>query len=240
MIVSLIMAFLCLSVFASNVWAAGFRIGIKAGDWVKYGYTMTGNFPYGDVSNVTWIKIEFTNVTNTATEEKVGILMIYHMQNGTETNMTSILDLQSESSGYYGLLIPANSSVGDTFSMGGTSVTIQNETTRTYAGASRTVLSASLTQFGTNSTNYWDKQTGVMVEATSIYSTYSANVAVTETNMWATGFLGLDWWWWMTIIVIIGGIIILAALIFRRRKSAPPAPSGQQAQQPPPPPPLPQ
>lgn len=225
MLVSLIIAFLGLSVFASNVSAAGFRIGIKAGDWVKYGYTITGNFPYGEVSNVTWIKIEFTNVTNTTTQEKVGILMIYHMQNGTETNQTSILDLQSESSGYYGLLIPANSSTGDTFSMGGTSVTIQNETTRTYAGASRTVLSASLAQFGTNSTNYWDKQTGVMVEATSIYSTYSANVAMTETNMWAAGFLGLDWWW-MTIIGIIVGIIILAALMFRRRKSAPPAPSG--------------
>lgn len=239
MIVSLIMAFLCLSVFAFNVSAASFKIGIKTGDWVKYTYTVTGSFPYGDFSNVTWIKVEFTNVTNTTTEQKVGVLMIYHVQNGTETNQTTILDLQSEPAGYYGLLIPANSSVGDTFNMGGTTITIQNETTRTYAGATRTVLSA-LAQPGTNATNYWDKQTGVMMEATSIFSTYNINIAVTETNMWTAGFLGLDWWWWITIIVIIAGIITLAALMLHRRKSAPPAPSAQQAPPPPPPPPLPQ
>lgn len=58
------------------------------------------------------------------------------------------------------------------------------EIIRTYAGASRTVVYASFSQYGTQLTYYWDKQTGVMVEPSTTSDSVTATAKATETNMW--------------------------------------------------------
>lgn len=85
-----------------------------------------------------------------------------------------------------GIIIPVNSKAGDSFAVSGLGkVTFAGETTRTYAGASRTILYASVSQYGTDLTYYWDKEKGVIVEADVTSGSMSGTAKVTETNMWA-------------------------------------------------------
>ncbi|MFZ0966404.1 MAG: dockerin type I domain-containing protein [Candidatus Bathyarchaeia archaeon] len=112
------------------------------------------------------------------------------MSDGTEQSDTLSVDVAGEGETFQGLsgfVIPANRTTGDSIYMTGYgTVTIAGETTRTYAGASRTVVYASFSQYGTQLTYYWDKQTGVMVEASAVYPqlNMTATGRATETNMW--------------------------------------------------------
>jgi hypothetical protein len=68
-------------------------------------------------------------------------------------------------------------------------VPIEGETTKTYAGARRTVVYASISQSvpyqgEVQLTYYWDKLTGVMVESSTTYADITASAKATETNMW--------------------------------------------------------
>ena len=201
-------------------------VGIKSGDWVKYAVTSTGNPPDVYAFNVTWIKIEFVNVTGT----NLTFLGTLQLQNGTEINETGTLDMTTANSF---LLIPANSEIGDTIHLGASSTVIAGETTRSYAGASRMILNASVSEQEGNITYFFDKQTGVAVEIYSNYSDYTISLVLTETNLWSGGFLGLEWWAWVTITVVAAIIVVVIILVLRRRRHTAPTPSEQV---PPPPP----
>jgi hypothetical protein len=209
---SLAMVLVSLSVLIAGVLGANYSVGIKVGDWVRYSATLAGAVPDTYAINYTWIEIEFVNVTGTSITYRV----TWHMQNGTETNATSTSDLASTNSAP---LIPANSKVGDTVYSGASSTVITDETTRSYAGANRVVLSASVSQYGANMTYYFDKQTGVALEEYLVYSDYTSRLVVTETNIWSpTGLWGLDWWSWATIIAAITIAVTASSLALRRRK----------------------
>jgi len=224
---SLAMILASLSVLTAGVLGVNYSVGIKAGDWVKYGVTSTGNPPDTYSFNLTWMKIEFVSVTGTSVTYR-GTL---HLQNGTETNGTATIDLASTNSAP---LIPANFNVGDTIYSGASSTVITDETTRSYAGASRAVLNALVSEYGGNTTYYFDKQTGVALEVYAVYSDYTLNLVVTETNLWGGRLLGLDWWAWAAIIVVVAVVVVAAAaLMLRRRKHAASTPS-QEVLPPPP------
>ncbi len=233
---------LCFS-SAINISAiADSTVGVKVGNWIKYEITYTGTPPSGSLI-AQWIKVEILNVAGTT----VNARMTSHMADGTETNQTGTIDVVSGSATFPGFIIPANSKVGDSVNMGTMgSATIADETTRTYAGASRTVVYANFSQvlfasfsqyatqfsqYGTQYTLYWDKQTGVVVEALTTSTNFTSTAKATETNMWGGLFWGLDWWFWVILIVVVVGAVTAAILILRRRKPSVTPP-------PPPPPPL--
>jgi hypothetical protein len=132
--------------------------------------------------------VEFLSVEET----KATIRVTMRMSDGTEQNQTMTIDVVAggQALGLSGFVIPANSKVGDSITIGGDgftfNVTIDGETTRTYAGASRTVVYASFSQFGAQLTYYWDKQAGVMVESSGTYPqlNMTETAKATETNMW--------------------------------------------------------
>ena len=117
---------------------------------------------------------------------------ILHMSDGTEQSDTLPVDVVGggEALGLSGFVIPANLTTTDYVYMSGYGkLTIEGEAMRTYAGANRTVLYASFSQSipmqGEVQLTYcWDKQTGVMVEAATIYSDMTGDCKATETNMW--------------------------------------------------------
>jgi hypothetical protein len=198
--------------------------GVKAGDWIKYDYTITG-WPTG-TPYPKWLKVEFLSVEGTTATVRVTM----HMSDGTEQNATVSVDVVAgghalELSGF---IIPANWTTGYSISMGSVGftfpVTIAGETTRTYAGASRTVVYASFSQSGTQLTYYWDKQTGVMVEASTISGSITGTAKPTETNMWqaASSDLPIETIY-LYILAALATIIAVgaAALIIRRRKKPP-------------------
>ena len=158
------------------------QVGVKTGDWIKLEYTISGwpsGQPYPE-----WLKIEFLTVEGTNATVKVTM----HMSNGTEQNATVAVTIGAEGGedfGLSGFVIPANLTVGDfVYISGYGNVTIAGETTAVYAGATRTVVYARFLQYGIYLTYYWDKLTGVMVEASVVSGDITGTAKATETNMW--------------------------------------------------------
>ena len=163
------------------------QLGVKAGDWIKVEYEITGwpaDQPYAE-----WLKLEFLSVEGTSAT----VLMTMHISDGTEVSDTVPVDLTAgggEAFGLSGFVIPSDLTTGDYVYMTGFgNVAIQGETTRTYAGANRTVVYTSFSQSlpfqdKVQLSYYWDKLTGVMVEASTIYADITMTAKATETNMW--------------------------------------------------------
>jgi parallel beta-helix repeat protein len=163
---------------------AGGTVGIKVGDWIKCTYMISGwpsGTPYPE-----WLKVEFLSVEGT----NATIRVTMRMSDGTEPNQTITVDVAAGGGTFQGLsgfVILANCTTGDSIYMAGYgNVTIAGETTGTYAGATRTVVYASFSQYGTQLTYYWDKLTGVMVEASVVSGGVTGTAKATETNMWQT------------------------------------------------------
>jgi len=155
------------------------QVGVKAGDWVKCEYVSGGN-PPGDAPQ--WVKVECLSVTGTTAILRVTT----HFSGGAEQTEIMTWDVASGTGNLtFQALIPANSKTGDTVQLiEGGNVTIAGERTGTYAGASRTVVYASLTQGDMQFSYCWDKETGVLVEITLTQGSTSATYKATSTNIW--------------------------------------------------------
>jgi hypothetical protein len=201
------------SITANFVSVTAGNVSIKAGDWIKIQYKITGwpaGQPYPE-----WLRLEFLSVEGTSATTRATM----HMSDGTEQSDTVPVDCAGgggEAFGLSGFVIAANLTTGDSVYMSGYgNVTIAGKTTRTYAGASRTVVYASISQYGL--TYYWDKLTGVMVESSTTYSGITATAKATETNMWEASppAVGMAWWLWVIVAVV---VVALALVIYRLKK----------------------
>lgn len=202
------------SITANFVGVGAGDVGIKAGDWIKVGYTFTGwpaDQPYPE-----WLKLEFLSVEGTIATVRATL----HMSDGNEPSNTAPVDVVSGSEvpGISGGVISANLTAGDSVCITGYgNVTIEGEATRTYAGASRTVVYASFSPDTVQFTYYWDKLTGVVVEASGTYPDFTATAKATETNMWEATTFRMPWWPWIIVAVVAVGLVIF---FVRRRRAA--------------------
>ncbi|MGB9714160.1 MAG: hypothetical protein ACPLZC_04170 [Candidatus Bathyarchaeales archaeon] len=155
------------------------QLGIKAGDWIRCDYVSSGTMP-SDAPQ--WVKAECLSVAGTTATLRVTT----HFNSGAEQTEIMMWDVASGTGNLtFQALIPANSKTGDTVQViEGGSVMIAGERTGTYAGASRTVVYASLTQEDMQFSYCWDKETGVFVEITLTQGSTSATYKATSTNIW--------------------------------------------------------
>jgi hypothetical protein len=125
-------------------------------------------------------------------------------------------------------IIPANLTTGNKFydSRVG-NITIANTKQDIYAGATRTVISASS---GGNS-YIWDQLTGVSVEGNSIQSEYNMHTIVSGTNMWQSS--GLDPVIIYTFVAIIVIIVVAAAFLMLNKRKHKPASQTEDFSNPP-------
>ena len=202
------------SITANFVGVEAGDVGIKAGGWIKFEYTITG-LPAGQ-SYPEWLQWEFLSVEGTIATVRATM----HMSDGNEESATVPVDVVSggEVPGLLGGIFSANLTTGDSvYITGYGNVTIEGEATRTYAGANRTVVYASFSQDAVQNTYYWDKLTGVVVEASSTYPDITATAKATETNMWEATTVRMPWWPWIIVAVVAVGLVIF---FVRRRRAA--------------------
>lgn len=204
------------SVTANLVSVEAGRAGMKAGDWIKLEYTFTGTgVPYGE-TYPDWLKLEFLSVEGTT----VTVRVTQHLSDGTQQSDTATVDIASsiEDPVLAGILISANRAIGDSVYIAGYgNATIENEATKTYAGANRTVLHASIWPTELEEVAYyWDKLTGVLVELSSTAPNFTATARAAATNMWGTTTVRMPWWPWIIVGVVGAGLVIF----FVRRKRA--------------------
>jgi hypothetical protein len=187
--------------------AASFSLGVKTGDWIEYDVQGSLSPEYG-------LKLGFLNVTGTSlamevTQSTLTGALLNHTEN---IDFATNQDFPIAFLRAHAYLIPNGSEVGDTVDLGVEfgNRTILSETTGTYAGVTRNVACCNFTLELNQYTFYWDKQTGVLVEAIMSHDTASNSLSAIDTNMW-TGWSG--WLLWP----IIGAVIILGILTSRKK-----------------------
>jgi hypothetical protein len=161
------------------------QVGVKAGDWIKYD-AITSGVDLVSTNMPQWVKIEFLSVTETT----VTFRETSHMSDGAEQSEIRMLDAASGAgNATFQILIPANSKTGDTIQIVAdegnyTVITLSGEKTGNYAGATRTLVYASLPQGDTQVSYCWDKQTGVLLEIKLSQGSAFIAYKATSTNIW--------------------------------------------------------
>lgn len=191
---------LLLSILASSS-AAMFSVGVKSGDWIEYTVTSTGAPMQGhDVASA---RMEVAAVQN----PNITVNITSTFTDGTNDTITSVLNLET---GHLidDFIIPANLNVGDSFpDQNYGNITITSSETRTYAGAQRTVLTATIH----NNTYVWDQATGVSVEGNTVTADYSIHSVVSATNMWqSTPAVTYDY----ASLILVAAVILIIAIAF--------------------------
>jgi hypothetical protein len=188
-------------------------VGVKRGDWVEYSVSFTGSPP--PEHDVVWARMEVTGVE----EQRVNVTFISQLANGTILNVGEDLDFAT------GRLIdmfviPSGLNPGDTFyAQGVGEIMIESLDVRSAVGASRTVVHAETedTQW------FWDRATGIVVEARTANVVYTLNTVAVNTGLWSRQILGVDpnvFYAIMTFFalgVIAGAIVLIAR--WKRRES---------------------
>jgi hypothetical protein len=199
-----------LVVMAPAVVSADVSVGVKQGDWIEYQVSFTGTPDVGH--DVTWARMEVTSVQG----QSVNLAIATEFSNGTILNETITLNLETGQLGD-DFIIPANLASADSFfdeRQG--NITISGVEERTYAGATRTVVSSATLE----TTYYWDRATGVLVEGTSTFTDFTMHTAVDKTNMWQAQPSGLEptVFYALLIVVMVIIVVVLAFFIMRRKK----------------------
>ena len=222
---TVLLLLLCLASSTTVLVSAG-PVRIKAGDWIRYDSINRGQLPFPPVT--AWSKVEFLSVSS----PMATVLVTMNRTDGTEkvnTNSIRVAFDNQSSGGFSGFIIPTDLDVGGVFRVSGWgNVTITGETTRTYAGASRTVVyapygseagSSSQNSSGVETISYWDKQTGIFLEEITTAPNYTMSFKATTTNIWAASSSGGFKWQILGAIAIpVAGVITVTALLMRRRK----------------------
>ena len=174
---------LVLFAFAAPIVAsAEISVGVEQGDWIEYQVTYSGTPPEGHT--VKWARIDVGNVQG----RSVSLVIAAKMTDDSWRNETFTLNFDAGQLGDK-FIIPADLNVGDTvFDAHQGDTTISGMEDRTCAGATRTVLSATTAE----TTYYWDKVTGVLLEGNSVHENFTMYTVVDRTSMWQSQVFGWD------------------------------------------------
>jgi hypothetical protein len=202
------------------VTSADVSVGVKKGNWIEYQVNVTGNPP--PRYNVTWASINVTSVQG----ENIGLYIMTRFMNGSLLIENVTVNLVTRPGDSF--VIPSNLSPGEAFYnqfLGG-NITISNVVQRTVLGAKRTLVQGS-----TNvTTYYWDRQTGILVQATTvepigsntgfgISKGFSVFTKAIGTNIWQPQILGLDVnvFYALIVAVVAASVAIVAIFVWRKR-----------------------
>jgi len=204
---------LLIVLFGAGTVLAEILVGVKKGDWIEYQAVFTGTPPAGH--EVTWARTEVANIQG----KVISLNITTEFSDGTLLNETITLNLETGQLGDE-FIIPANLNKGDTFlDKYHGNITISAVEERTYAGATRTVVSATTAQ----STYYWDKATGVLVEGISEFPDYTIHSIADKTNMWQPQIFGLEPTVFYALLILAATAIVAVIALFavRRKKRTP-------------------
>lgn len=218
----IVMLFLAFSIARVSA-LTSLTFGGKSGDWIEYELQdemqIASGLPSNQFVRMEFLSVEGANVTVNATLYTSSFLTI--MSETKTIDLTSrdvqddiMLDSWFNARVYF---IPAGLGINDSVYLGQEfgNQTIFGETTKSYAGADRTVIFTNFTWQGNNYVFYWDKQSGVLTEGLKYLGAEYSDVLVSETNMWSAPILP-----WLLLWVSIAVAIALGVLSSIRRSAS--------------------
>jgi hypothetical protein len=235
----LLVMLLTLLVSIMPVSAGNGAVGVKAGDWAKYGeisvkWVLFQSKPTPqslvDWNSTEWVKIEVQSVSGT----NINAVQTNHFKNGTENTETHTWNMTDRTRFLHSpryapdiFVIEANLSNGDLINI--ESLTLTDTVSRKYAGRIREVNQMNTT-FGQGHeiivtvNAYWDKTTGILCELNETRVGVGAAVLTTtmkiiETNLWQRTPFWTESLFWVTVGVIIVAVTASGILIWQRRKT---------------------
>jgi len=200
----------CLAVLVSTcflaVVSAEITVGVKQGDWIEYTVSISGEVP--ELHDVSWCRFDITAVD----EKNVYVDITWRFVNGTEETESKTLKLETGQIGDC-FIIPANLNHSGAFLSPEGYIMISGVEEKTCAGATRTVVSANTTE----TLFYWDRSTGVLVEAKSTYPEFNMFTKVDKTNMWKPQIFGLNPTVFLVLVVVLVAVLAVAIFLIRKR-----------------------
>lgn len=195
----------------SGIVLADMSVGVKQGDWVEYNVSFTGNPPAEH--DAVWARMEIVSVEG----NRVNATFASRLANDTMLSVEEDLDFEAGKL-IDMFIIPSDLNVGDIFydkTVG--NVTIDGVEVRGYAGATRTVVHAEVL----DTEWYWDRASGVTLEARTANPVYTLNTIADNTNLWNPQIFGLDAtvFYVLIVFVVVGVIGAAIVLVLRRKKS---------------------
>jgi hypothetical protein len=199
-----------LSALAAIV-SAEISVGVKKGDWIEYNVSFTGEPP--TEHDAVWARMDVESVEG----KRINASFTSQLSNGSKVDLVE--DLDFESGRLIDLfIIPANLDVSDQFydNLVG-NVTIDRVEVRTYVSAARSVVHGVAVQTDW----YWDKLTGVIVEARTSSSMYTLDTIAANTNLWSPQILGLDSTIFYSLVITVLAVVIIGmgVWVFWRKRS---------------------
>jgi hypothetical protein len=199
-----------LSALAAIV-SAEISVGVKKGDWIEYNVSFTGEPP--TEHDAVWARMDVESVEG----KRINASFTSQLSNGSKVDLVE--DLDFESGRLIDLfIIPANLDVSDQFydNLVG-NVTIDRVEVSTYVGAARSVVHGVAVQTDW----YWDKLTGVIVEARTSSSMYTLDTIAANTNLWSPQILGLDSTIFYSLVITVLAVVIIGMVVwvFWRKRS---------------------
>lgn len=187
-------------------------VGVRKGNWIEYDVTIQAELGSGlsEEHNVTWARIEVTNVEGTA----ITLSVQTKYSNSAILSEAVTLDL---SSGELGddFVIPANLNEGDVFKdLHQGIMLIQSVEQKTVAGSQRNIISVSTSE----TVYFWDQASGILVEANTTAQGYNMRTIVIKTNIWDPSVNIFSVTFWAIVAVIFFAVFALGTIMVRSRR----------------------
>ena len=191
-------------------------LGVEVGDWIKYELDNNGS-----------ISIIIYKIVETE-----GIMVTFNATSGNDYVITekkiASLSPDIRIGDHTEFVIPANSKPTDTiYGFISDGLIISKIENRVYSGSERSVLYTNhRTYYDTNNNGLiemrWDKETGILVEASFFTQLPDKNttssIKLMKTNMWKTQIFGLDSTIFYVLIIAIVVLIAFAVVFLIRRQ----------------------
>ena len=190
---------LALIISMSTVVFAGIFVGVVKGNWIEYHITYVG--APDEEHDVIWAKMEIANVQGLL----IYVSITVQYSNGKIETLPVILNLETGELGDR-FIIPADLDIGDKFlDKTEGEIPISGSEERIFAGSKRAVVNTATSQ----TQYYWDKSTGVLLEASSELPDYTMHTRAIKTNMWFAEETD-----WLSIIIFASVLILMIGLVF--------------------------
>ena len=185
---------------------------LEAGDWINYEVIITPILE-GEITPIS-LKLEFVSIEGTNITMQTTLIL----SDGEKWKDTTNINIASDSSS--GLIIPPNSDIGDSININGYgNVFIESITQLKYVGINRTTVYATYKNFTDSLANFWDKETGIILEQNITKNELTTFLKIMDTNIWSTRIDDNNIYLIVFCLVVIFGILItLSFLKIRKRR----------------------